>query len=410
VIRPKDEPTLARVEFDWTEILAEAIARRPELISKRWQVKQRELELILARNQLLPQLDVGAQYRWLGVGDDLITAGRRGVDFPAAGSSAWEELTGGKYQEFSFLFQYQMPIGFRRELAAVRHAQLRLAREKVTLEDMELDVSHGLAHALRNLETNYQLAQTNANRWAAAQREVEARTALYQGGRTALDDVLQAQQRRAVAQSAFWSAVVEYNKSIADLHTRKGSIMDYNGIAFAEGPWPQKAYWDALERARERDAGWYIDYGWTRPKVVSRGPIPTTAQATAPAEPFPAQMPEMSEELPAPEPTPAAPQPRPAQPTRPTPSPRPVPQETRRPLPEMPSRPLSAKPATNEAVRQAVAEIESEIADTSTDSTADRPASASRPAAHAGMNSGTSATTFSPDLNETSNPLRAGGR
>src|SRR5207249_11849203 len=32
LIRPKDDPTLARVEFDWSDILAEAIARRPELI------------------------------------------------------------------------------------------------------------------------------------------------------------------------------------------------------------------------------------------------------------------------------------------------------------------------------------------------------------------------------------------
>ena len=39
-------------------------------------VKQRELEIILARNQLLPQFDVGAQYRWLGVGQDLIHATR----------------------------------------------------------------------------------------------------------------------------------------------------------------------------------------------------------------------------------------------------------------------------------------------------------------------------------------------
>jgi hypothetical protein len=55
------------------------------------------------------------------------------------------------------LFQYQMPIGFRRELAGVRHAQLRLARDKALLEDMELDVSHGLSQAIRNLDTNLSL-------------------------------------------------------------------------------------------------------------------------------------------------------------------------------------------------------------------------------------------------------------
>src|SRR5262245_42914925 len=140
LIRPKDDPTLARVEFDWADILAESIARRPELIQQRWRVKQRELELILARNQLLPQFDVGAQYRWLGVGDELIQANRSGRVDPdvAIGGSAFEELTGGQFQEFSLLMQYQMPIGFRRELAGVRHAQLRLAREKAILQDAEL--------------------------------------------------------------------------------------------------------------------------------------------------------------------------------------------------------------------------------------------------------------------------------
>jgi hypothetical protein len=101
---------------------------------QRWRLKQREMELILARNRLLPQLDVGAFYRWLGVGDDLISAGRNGIDFPGAGSTAWEELTGGKYSEAGLLFSYQMPIGFRRELAGVRHAQLHIAREKPCLK------------------------------------------------------------------------------------------------------------------------------------------------------------------------------------------------------------------------------------------------------------------------------------
>jgi outer membrane protein TolC len=326
LIRPQDDPTLAHVQFEWSEILAEAVARRPELIQQRWRVKQREMELILARNRLLPQLDVGAFYRWLGLGDDLIHSSRNGTPFPGPGSTAWEELTGGDYQEFGLLFQYQMPIGFRRELAGVRHAQLRLARDKAVLEDMELDVSHGLTQAIRNLDTNYHLAQTNANRWAASQREVEAMEALYAGGRAALNDVLEAQRRRAIGQGAFWSAVAEYNKSIADLHTRKGSILEYDGIGFEEGPWPQKAYWDALGRARERDAAKYIDYGWTRPKVISRGAMPQHGPAE---EAFPLETSPYGpsyEELPSPQPTPAAPR---SGMENELPRPRLTPQETR---------------------------------------------------------------------------------
>jgi hypothetical protein len=141
----------------------------------------------------------------------------------------------------------------------------------------------------------------------------------------ALDEVLEAQRRRALAQAAFWNAVAEYNKSIADLHTRKGSIMDYDGIAFEEGAWPQKAYWDALGRARERDAGWYIDYGWTRPKVISRGATPHGLSATPSDEVLSGAA---IEELPAPEPTPAQP-PAESPESSPLPTPRTVPLEPR---------------------------------------------------------------------------------
>jgi hypothetical protein len=58
------------------------------------------------------------------------------------------------------------------------------------------------------------------------------------------------------------------------MHFRKGSLLEYNGVYLAEGPWPGKAYFDAMRRARQRDAALYVDYGFTRPGVISRGPIP----------------------------------------------------------------------------------------------------------------------------------------
>src|SRR4029453_10702962 len=55
---------------------------------------------------------------------------------------------------------------------------------------------------------------------------------------------------------------------------RKGSLLDDDGVYLTEGEWPGKAYFDALRQARKRDAGLYMDYGYTRPKVMSRGPVP----------------------------------------------------------------------------------------------------------------------------------------
>ena len=274
LIRPSDEPTTAKVEFNWREILSESLVRSAELRQQKWTIKQNELRMVLARNQLLPRLDVGATYRWVGQGDHLINSDRNGINFPNVGSTAFDNLTEGDFQELLVFFDFGFPIGFRAELANVRSAQLNLARSKAQLEDMELNTSHLLTTSVRSLDSNYQLAQTHFNRVLAAEEEVQSLLALYQGGKATLDLVLEGQRRRAQAQIDYYRALCEYQKSIADVHFRKGSILEYNDVFLAEGGWPEKAYWDAMGRARERDASYYLDYGWTRPGVISSGPIP----------------------------------------------------------------------------------------------------------------------------------------
>jgi outer membrane protein TolC len=273
LIRPIDEPTIAQVNFDWSVVHEEALIRSPELRQQKWLIQRRELEIALAKNTLLPQLDLGATYRWFGIGDHLINADRNGLNFPQVGSTAFDVLTEGDYQEAALFMQFQMPVGFRRALNNVRNSQLVFAREKARLQDMELQTTHLISSTLRNLDANRTLAQTQFLRWTTAIQEVQTAQNLLTGGKITLDVVLDSQRRRAQAQIDYYRAIVDYNKSIAEVHFRKGSLFEFNNVHLTEGPWPEKAYWDALGRARQRDASYYLDYGWSRPGVISEGPI-----------------------------------------------------------------------------------------------------------------------------------------
>lgn len=272
LIRPADEPTTARALFDWYDIHTESLARSVELREQKWRIKQRELELIAARNLLQPRLDAVALYRWRGLGDDLLNHNPVPRNSGLEGTNAWGELTGGKYQEWQMGLQMQIPIGFRRELSGVRHFQLQLARERARLQDSELEVSHQLGDALRNLEGNYELTQTNFNRRVAAEKQVEAVKAAFDANTITIDVLLDAQRRRADAEVAYYRSLVDYVRGILLVHYRKGSLLEYNGVYLAEGPWPNKAYFDAERMARQRDASYYLNYGYTRPKVISQGP------------------------------------------------------------------------------------------------------------------------------------------
>jgi hypothetical protein len=121
----------------------------------------------------------------------------------------------------------------------------------------------------------------------------------------------------ADAQSAYYRVLVNYNEAIAQVHYRKGSLLEYNGVCLAEGPWPGKAYFDARRRARAHDAAHYINYGFTLPAPVSRGPMnqradspPMAGVLDAPEQAIPESNPESNKEakpeaVPTPTPTPA---------------------------------------------------------------------------------------------------------
>lgn len=274
IIRPSDEPTIAKIEFDWYDVLTETLTRTPEIRRQKWRIKEQEMNLIAAKNTLLPQLDAVALYRFLGLGDDLWLADSDRLPFAAPGSQALENLTDGDYQEWRLGFELNMPIGYRAENARVTNAHLLLARERAKLEDIELELSHSLTDAVQNLDASYQLMKTAGMQGLSSKKQVDALRAQFEGGTVTLDFLLDAQRRLADARVAFFRSLAQYNMSIVEVHFRKGSLAEYCGVMMQEGEWPQKAYVDASIRARQRDASYYLNYGFSRPKVISRGTVP----------------------------------------------------------------------------------------------------------------------------------------
>jgi outer membrane protein TolC len=261
LMRPVDEPITAPITLDWQNIVCEALFRSPELRKQKWAVKQRELELCASKSFLYPRLDLEANYRVAGAGKDLL-----GSDYSAYGS-----LTGGNYTGWTLGLTGTTSLGWRQEHAAVRNAQLSLAKAKTILDEQEVELTHQIGESFRKISLAYQQMQTTLSGFRAASDEVRAVQIAHEEGSATLDQVLQAQRQQAVSETDYHSSVIDYNLAIMMLHYRKGSLLEYNNVCLSEGPWPSKAYFDAKRRARERDAGHYFNYGYTLPGVVSRG-------------------------------------------------------------------------------------------------------------------------------------------
>ena len=195
LIRPKDDPTAAKISFDWGDCLSEALARSVELREARFRVKQRDLELIAAKNYLLPQANLDARYRWIGMGHDLVSPGD-----PTLDGGAVDSLASGQYQDWHIGVDVSVPIGFRKQTSGVTNAEQTLVRERVKLTETEKEVVSQLSFAVSGMDAAYMTTFSNFNRRAAAKRQVEAVEVVYRQGLNngvTFSDLLNAQQRLA---------------------------------------------------------------------------------------------------------------------------------------------------------------------------------------------------------------------
>ena len=254
LIRPIDEPIAAKIDFDWCQITAEATTRRAELRRQKWIVRRRELELIASKNYLLPKLDAVGRYRWRGFGDDLFP-----IDpMPAAPNgrfdNAYGDLTSGDFQEWQLGFELNVPIGFREGHVAERNAELLLSRERAILRDQQREIVHEVADAVGEVDRAYTVLQTSYNRLGANRDQLGACRRLTKPTRRRSICIWMPSAASSDAETDYYLNRARYTLASKNVHFVKGTLLDYDGVQLAEGPWPGEAYVDAAKREASRSA------------------------------------------------------------------------------------------------------------------------------------------------------------
>jgi outer membrane protein TolC len=258
-IIPVTPPSEARLEPDWDASLAQMITFQPDIVQQQLLVRIAELQLLIARNQLLPQLNLNVLYQLNGLGQQLDNAEAvmTGATIKALEPvvAARERAAGllsnpgfyNNFHQYQIGFQFQMPLGMRSPLANARNSQYVLLRQRAFLQQIVHQTTHSLARFFLEVDANYKQFKTASRLRAAAAQRLDAQRAYYEEGRITIDRFLDAvsQYAQAVAQEAQFKTT--YNISIVALEEAKGTLLAYNNIAVAEGPHPRKAYVQARD-------------------------------------------------------------------------------------------------------------------------------------------------------------------
>lgn len=329
VIRPVDEPTTAEFLPDWRTSLVEALTRRVELRKQKWNIKSLEFQVEAAQSLTKPRLDLVSRAAINGFGDQLFGRSEstplQGGPPPVANTSNgrtgsfYDNLLNANQTGYGVGFEFSMPIGFRAAHSQVRNLELRLCKARAALGAQELEISHELAQAFRQLDSAFQTAQTNFNRRRAAERRVQAYEAQYRAGKGNVDLLLRSQISLAQAETAYYQSVVGYNRAITEMKYRKGTLLEDDNVYLGESLSHPEAYVQALRHAWARSHAHDANHLETKPEEfvtdqsdpveLGSATYSGTADSAAPIPPEPVPVP--AGELPV---TPLKPLPEPAAP------------------------------------------------------------------------------------------------
>ena len=215
-------------------------------------MKNSELDVSYARNQLFPDLRLQASYWSPGISGDQILyeggnalTGRAIGRIPGGGKNALRDATHFKYQTWSLGLTLSLPLTTFLSRALLAQARLSLEQAAVRLKDQEQQVFLEIKTAVRAVETNYQRIQAYKAARELAQKKLEAEQEKLNVGLSTNYFVLQYQRDLANAQIMELRAVVDYNVSLADLSRVQGTGRQEQNIRVAA----------ALKEKREASRG-----------------------------------------------------------------------------------------------------------------------------------------------------------
>ena len=271
-IVPADSPTLSPVTPDWQAALNETLARRPELLLARQDLKFRRLDLIRQRNNLLPDLRFVAT-------DDIHSVGSQ-LDGGRAPENAFHNLVSDPFNNFSLGLQMNIPIGHRAAHAVVRDAQLSLRRSFLNLRTEEDKAERFLGLAYRQVQEFADQIPVQRAVLQAATLQLQGYYELFRGGRVAASDanLILALQNYSNSVGSYYAAIVQYNNALATVLFAKGSIMEWDSVFISDGPLPCCAQVRAVEHERDRTRAIVLKEA-ARP--VDAAPCPAGPGATA---------------------------------------------------------------------------------------------------------------------------------
>lgn len=215
-ILPADPASFSPVTLDLSQAVTEALRKRPEYQAAKVDLGNRELNLRFARNQLLPDLSFQASVGLNGLG------GNYEEDIDKLGSGNFYTANAG--------IVLTIPLGNRAARAEFLKAQLEEEQAKVSLRNLELQITAEVRETVRRVEADAKRVDATKAARVLAEEQLRIEQKRLEAGVSTTFEVLRFQRDLAAAQANEVKALTDYNKSLAALDRARGVVLEKHRI------------------------------------------------------------------------------------------------------------------------------------------------------------------------------------
>lgn len=236
-IVPTDSPSVTRKDLSLEKALFAAMENRPDLLATRIDLRNKELNLSYAKNQLFPDLRFQASYWSPGIsGDQILYEGGNALTgeiigkIPGAGSDALKDAFNFKYKNWSVGVTVSYPLNNLLSRALYAQAKLSLEQARLRLKNQEQQTFLEIKTAVRAVQTNFQRVEAYRVARELAQKKLEAEEEKFKVGLSTNYFILQYQRDLASAQIMELKSIVDYSVSLAYLDRVQGTGLKQQNV------------------------------------------------------------------------------------------------------------------------------------------------------------------------------------
>jgi outer membrane protein TolC len=233
-IVPVNSLQVDRTPVALEEAVAAAFARRTELKQDEIQRQIARMNLVVAENNVRPQLDLVLGYGLQGVGGTLeytdpVTGNP--VTVPGGWDDALEMLRDADYDQWTAAVNLRYPLGNTQAKAQRVQARYSLRSAEQVVAAQRQTVIQQVRRAVRAIESSGKSIDAAVKARELAERNLDAEQKKFANGMSTNYQVLKIQEDLAMAQAAELNARVVYRRSVVGYNVATGTLLDVMGVA-----------------------------------------------------------------------------------------------------------------------------------------------------------------------------------